>query len=127
MDDCSAPLPPKVIEGLRLFNAGEYFEAHEELESAWREETGEVRRLYQGILEAAVTYLHVLRGNYNGVIKVGGRGLRWLRLWPERCCGVNVGKLRADLQGVIAEAQRLGPERLAEFDRSLLKNVEWSE
>ncbi len=127
MDVCHGPLPPHAKEGLRLFNAGEYFEAHEALELAWREETGQVRRLYQGILETAVTYLHIQRGNYVGAVKVYDRSRKWLRTWPDVCCGVNVGKLRADLDQVIAEVQRLGPERIAEFDPSLLKPVLWDE
>ena len=127
MNDCQGKLPPHAKEGLRLFNAGEYFEAHEALELAWREETGQVRRLYQGILETAVTYLHIQRGNYVGAGKVYDRSRKWLRDWPDVCCGVNVGKLRADLDQVIAEVQRLGPERIAEFDQSLLKPVLWDE
>ena len=127
MEDCHGPLPPHAKEGLRLFNAGEYFEAHEALELAWREETGQVRRLYQGILETAVTYLRIQRGNYVGAVKVYDRSMKWLRMWPDICCGVNVGKLRADLDQVIAEVQRLGPERIAEFDQSLLKPVLWDE
>ena len=127
MNDCQGKLPPHAKEGLRLFNAGEYFEAHEALELAWREETGQVRRLYQGILETAVTYLRIQRGNYVGAVKVYDRSMKWLRMWPDICCGVNVGKLRADLDQVIAEVQRLGPERIAEFDQSLLKPVLWDE
>jgi len=127
MNDCQGKLPPHAKEGLRLFNAGEYFEAHEALELAWREETGQVRRLYQGILETAVTYLRIQRGNYVGAGKVYDRSRKWLRMWPDICCGVNVGKLRADLDQVIAEVQRLGPEHIAEFDQSLLKPVEWTE
>ena len=127
MNDCQGKLPPHAKEGLRLFNAGEYFEAHEALELAWREETGQVRRLYQGILETAVTYLRIQRGNYVGAGKVYDRSRKWLRDWPDVCCGVNVGKLRADLDQVIAEVQRLGPERIAEFDQSLLKPVLWDE
>ena len=127
MDDCHGQLPPHAKEGLRLFNAGEYFEAHEALELAWREETGQVRRLYQGILETAVTYLHIQRGNYLGAVKVYDRSMKWLRMWPDVCYGVNVGKLRADLDQVIAEVQRLGPEHIKEFDPSLLKPVLWDE
>jgi len=127
MNDCQGKLPPHAKEGLRLFNAGEYFEAHEALELAWREETGQVRRLYQGILKTAVTYLRIQRGNYVGAVKVYDRSMKWLRMWPDICCGVNVGKLRADLDQVIAEVQRLGPEHIAEFDQSLLKPVEWTE
>jgi len=28
--------PPRLREGIALFNAGEFFEAHEALEDAWR-------------------------------------------------------------------------------------------
>ena len=35
---CNAPIHPQAAEGLRLFNTGEYFEAHEALEVAWLEE-----------------------------------------------------------------------------------------
>jgi len=127
MDNCSTPLPPHALAGLRLFNAGEYFEAHEELETAWREEKGEIRRLYQGILQAAVMYLHMQRLNYEGAVKMYGRCMKLLGPWPEMCCGVNVAKLRADLDRVMEEVQRLGAEHIADFDPSLFTPVEWSE
>ena len=124
--DCSSPLHPNAILGLEYFNKGEYFEAHEELETAWRAETGEIRDLYQGILQAGVTYLHITRANYDGAIKVYRRSQRWLTKWPDVCRGVQVARLRADLDAAIAEVRRLGPGRLAEFDLTLLKPVSWS-
>jgi len=126
-DDCDQPLHPKAIEGLRLFNAGKYFEAHEELEAAWKEERGKVRELYQGILQAGVTYLHITRGNYAGAIKVYGRSMKWLRQFPETCCGVEVERLRNDLNAAIEEVRQLGEKRIAEFNRDLLKPVVWKE
>jgi uncharacterized protein len=127
MTDCNGTLHPRACEGLILFNEGKYFEAHEELESAWRDERGKVRELYQGILEAGVTYLHITRGNYAGAVKVYGRSMRWLRQWPETCRGVEVGQLRNDLDAAIEEIKRLGEERIAEFNRDLLKPVIWKE
>jgi uncharacterized protein len=127
VNECSGALHPQAQEGLRLFNEGKYFEAHEALETAWRAETGRVRELYQGILQVAVVYHHILRENYAGAIKVYGRCMKWLDAWPETCRGVDVEKLRADLGQVIAEVQRLGPERIAEFDRFRLKPVVWEE
>ena len=127
MDNCDGALPPHAQEGIRLFNAGEYFEAHEELELAWREETGPIRRLYQGILEGAVVYLHMRRGNYSGAIKVNGRCMKWLKLWPDECCGVNVAQLRADLSRAVEVWTQLGPDWVHEMDWSLLKPVEWKE
>jgi predicted metal-dependent hydrolase len=113
MTDCEEALHPRARRGILLFNQGKYFEAHEELEAAWKEEAGSIRRLYQGILEAAVTYLHITRGNYAGAVKVYGRSMRWLKDWPEICQGVDVGQLRADLGAAIAEVHRLGETGLA--------------
>jgi predicted metal-dependent hydrolase len=124
-NDCSAPLHPQAAEGLRLFNAGEYFEAHEALEIAWNEEKGKVRDLYRGILQIAVVYLHITRGNYNGAVKVYGRSQKWMKDWPARCRGIQVEELRRNAKVVIEEVLRLGPGRIGEFDRSLLKPVRW--
>jgi hypothetical protein len=123
-DPCRAELHPAAKEGLRLFNEGRYFEAHEALEEAWRAETESIREFYRGILQAAVVYLHITRNNYQGAVKVYERSRKWLRDWPDHCRGVNVKKLRQDLEQAIAEAQRLGPERLSSFDLSLLKRIE---
>lgn len=127
MDPCQTPLPSHAIEGLRLFNAGKYFEAHEELETAWNEERGAIRSLYQGILQAAVTYLHMQRLNYAGAVKVYGRCMKLLRPWPAVCCGVNVAKLRADVTRAANAWKRLGADNVAAMDWSLLKPVEWDE
>ena len=107
--DCSSPLHPNAILGLKHFNAGEYFEAHEELETAWKDESGEIRDLYKGILLAGVTYLHITRANYEGAVKVYGRSQKWITKWPDVCRGVQVGRLRKDLDSAIAEVRRLGP------------------
>lgn len=126
-NSCLSELHPKAKEGICLFNEGKYFEAHEALEAAWRAETGSIRELYQGILQAAVVYHHILRGNYAGAVKVFRRCIKHLKPWPESCRGVDVGCLRDDLSQVIAKVQRLGPENIAEFDPSLLKPVVWEE
>jgi len=111
---------------MQLFNAGEYWLAHEELEAAWKEENGAVGELYRAILQTAVVYLHVTRANYNGAIKVYGRVQKWIRPWPDVCRGIEIGQLRQDLEAVITEVRRLGPDRLTGFDRSLLKPVRWT-
>jgi len=126
-EHCNQPLHPKAIEGLRLFNESRYFEAHEELEAAWKDEKGKIRELYQGILEAGVTYLHITRGNVRGAIKVYGRSMKWLKQFPETCRGVEVERLRKDLTAAVEEVKRLGEERISEFNRELLKPVSWKE
>lgn len=118
---------PKAREGIRLFNRGRYFEAHEELEAAWRSETGRIRELYQGILEAGVTYLHLRRGNLAGAEKVYRRSMRWLTDWPEVCRGAQIGQLRRDLETALTEATRLGAGRLDQLHGDYFKPLIWSE
>ena len=127
IESCNGDLHPKAVEGIKLFNAGEFFEAHEELESAWRDETGEVRELYRGILQVAVAYLHITRGNYEGAVKVYGRSLKWTQGWSDVCRGINLKRLRDDAEAAIHELERLGKEQIGEFDRSLFKPIQWNE
>ena len=112
------------LKGIELFNRGEYFEAHEELELAWGKETGPVRELYRGILQVAVAYLQIERQNYKGALKMFLRLRQWLDPLPDECRGVNVAALRAHALAARAHLEALGPDRLAEFDRALLKPVE---
>jgi uncharacterized protein len=124
---CNGDLHPKAIEGMQLFNEGKFFEAHEELETAWKEETGKVRDLYRGILQISVTYLHITRGNYDGAVKVYGRSLKWLKDWPDVCRGIQVKKFRSAAELVMKELDGLGKENIGGFDTSLFKPIVWSE
>jgi predicted metal-dependent hydrolase len=124
--NCQGPPHPKAVEGMDSFNAGKYFEAHEALEAAWRDEFGPVRDLYRGILQVGVVYLHITRHNYPGAIKVYHRCQKWLKPWPETCRGISVGQLRQDLDAAILVLQELGPQHIAEFDKSLLMPIHYS-
>lgn len=127
MSDCSGPLHSQAREGLRLFNAGEYFEAHEAFEDAWNAEQGDAKNLYRGVLQTAVVYLHIRRGNYNGAVKVYERSKKWLKSLPDICKGIHVGRLRTDAEAVMQEVQRLGPDGIKEFDPAHLHPVKWDE
>ena len=119
--DCKGKPSTLALKGIELFNRQEFFEAHEELEHAWNEEPGPARELYRGILQVAVAYLQVTRQNYNGALKMFLRMRQWLDPLPDKCRGVDVAQLRADALAARAELERLGPERIAEFDRGLFK------
>ncbi|CAG0951108.1 hypothetical protein ANRL2_00092 [Anaerolineae bacterium] len=125
--ECMGTLHPQAIEGMKLFNEGKFFEAHEELETAWKHETGTVRELYRGILQIAVTYLHITRRNYDGAVKVYGRSLKWLKDWPDVCRGIQVKKFRDDAKLAMNELEGLGKENIGRFDISLFKPIQWSE
>jgi uncharacterized protein len=122
---CREPLSNPAQRGIELFNASEYFEAHEYLEAAWKEERGPGREFYRAILQVAVAYLQIERGNYPGAVKMFGRLQKWINPLPEQCRGVNVAKLREDARQAYQALAGLGKERISEFDRGLFKPVEY--
>lgn len=61
---------------VELFNEGQYWDAHEELEIIWRSVSNEEEALaLQGIIQGAAALLHRERNNAHGVRKVGGSAL----------------------------------------------------
>ena len=70
----------RYLENAReLFNAGEYWLAHEALETVWRSIIKEDEaRVFQGLIQAAAALLHRMRGNRHGVVAVGAAALEKL-------------------------------------------------
>lgn len=124
-DQCSKAPPAEVLKGLHEFNAQEYYECHETLEHAWMTESGPVRELYRAILQVGIAYYQIERGNYQGALKMFLRTLQWFGPLPDRCQGIDVAQLRADATAARAHLESLGPERIAEFDHSLLKPIHY--
>jgi hypothetical protein len=113
---CDEPLPERAREGIRMFNAGEYYAQHDLFEEEWVETDGPVRDLYRAILQG---------GNYRGALKMLQRSVQWLLILPDVCQGVDVRQLREDSFRVRAELERLGEANFDEFDMSLIKGVKW--
>lgn len=68
-----------LIRARDLFNAGEYWLAHEALETVWRfiisDGDEAAARVWQGLIQAAAALLHQQRGNRHGVTVVGQSAL----------------------------------------------------
>src|SRR2546425_13279603 len=65
-----------------LFNGGQYWLAHEALETVWRsilrDGNVDAARVWQGLIQAAAALLHRERGNRHGVAALGGSALEKL-------------------------------------------------
>ncbi|MEO1286554.1 MAG: DUF309 domain-containing protein [Chloroflexota bacterium] len=121
--DCEQALPDLAQQGIAKFNAGEYYKQHDLFEELWMATDAPVRDLYRAILQVGVAYFQIERGNYRGALKMLQRSVQWLVTLPDSCQGVDVAQLREDSFRVRAELERLGEERINDFDKSLLKDV----
>ena len=106
---CDEPPPPLLLTGIEQFNRGEFFEQHETLEDLWREETREVRRLYQGILQIGVAMYHITRRNHHGAVYMLTRGPAYLQPFAPACQTVDVADLLAQAARIRKEVERLRP------------------
>lgn len=118
---CRQPLHPAALKGIELFNHGDYFEAHEFLEEAWNDDPGPGRELYRGLLQIAVAYLQIERGNHAGATKLFLRMWNWLDPLPGRCRGVDVDEARDNARAVQQALAALAPDQIVSLDRSLLR------
>ena len=119
--DAAPPLA--LCQGVEQFNAGEYWECHETLETLWRAETRPVRDLYQGVLQVGVAFHHLRNGNTPGAVKMLRRSLPRLRDLPEVCQGVRVADLVTAARAIHDRVIELGQERIGEFDITKLPRI----
>ena len=124
---CQKPLHPDAVRGIEAYNQGEYFLAHEHLEDAWNQEGEPDRRLYQGILQAGILCMRARQGKYRAVFSMYTRMQVWLTPWPDRCRGLDIGQLKADIATLVAEVERLGPGRLDQLDERFFTRIKKSE
>ena len=123
---CAGPLPELARSGIALFNEGKYYECHDALEEAWRQDEGPGRELYQGLLQVGIAYYQIERGNYRGALKMLLRARQWLEPLPAVCRGVDVAGLRADADKVYAALAEMDAARLGDFDRTLFRPIVYS-
>jgi len=89
--------------GVEHIRAGRYFEAHEELEVAWRAAAEEERDFYQGLVHVAVAWYQAGRGNRVGTERQLEKGLRRLERYEPLHRGIDVASVRRSLR----DAQRI--------------------
>ena len=105
---CEANPPAGLLEGIRLFNDGEYYECHEAIEHEWHAETRPIRRLYQGILQIGVGLLHARRGNHTGALLLLADGIDKTAEFAPVCLGIETGRLAAESQAALDRLRELG-------------------
>lgn len=124
---CQDAPPPLLLEGIDLFNRGQFYDCHEVIEDAWVQEPAPIRIMYQGILQIGVACYHIQNENWRGAVKVLERGVPKLGRFSPACMGINIAKLLEDAEHIHHELVRLGPEWHGKFDVRLFPTIEFQE
>ena len=90
------------------------------------QESRRVRFLYQGILQVGVGFYHQQNGNWRGATGVLRNGIVRLKEFEPETSGIDVAQLVSESERCLAEFERLGRDRISEFDTSMLPKVEWA-
>lgn len=98
--------------GVRLFNSGHYWEAHEAWENEWKpDRKGPDAAFYKGLIQVAAGCLHYGRHNRRGAVNKWRGGAGYLRPYLPAHLGVRLDGLVESVDGFLeAMASREWPE-----------------
>lgn len=120
-----APYDPRYLAGVRLFNEGDYFLAHECWEDLWSQSQGPARRFYQGLIQAAVGLCHFHNGNLAGAVKLYHSARDYMAGCPTPFLGLDVPGFWQSMERCFAPLlSGSAPDRSLRPEEGLLPRIE---
>ncbi|WP_281184020.1 DUF309 domain-containing protein [Trichlorobacter lovleyi] len=113
----------QLLLGIRQFNAAQWYECHETLELLWIPATGDLRNLYQGIIQLAIALHHWRNGNFSGAVSLLDGGVGYLRKLPQTCLWIDVAGLIRQAESVKEQLVSLGRSGMAELDPGCIPKI----
>ncbi len=78
-----------IEKGVALFNAHQFWHAHEAWEELWLQSSGEEKVFLQGLIQLAAAYHHVQRGTFRGGVRLFDAALRKLERFEDGRDGID--------------------------------------
>lgn len=95
---------PRFLEGIELFNGGNYYKAHDPWESLWLERFGEEKDFIQGLILSTVAIHHYTRGNLRGARSRYRLAVDKLQKYPDVFWDVDLRNFLRRMKGVMHRA-----------------------
>jgi len=124
--EAAPALTTALRKGVLLFNHRLFFEVHEVLEAQWVQETGEVKRFLQGLIQIAVAFYHLGNHNLRGTLSLLQDGLEKTTAHQPAFLGVELRDFSADLEACRAELLQLGPEGFAQLQSEMIPQMRFT-
>jgi hypothetical protein len=109
-------------KGLVAYRQGDYFRAHEEWEELWASYATPERTFLQGLIQLAVSLVHLENGNLKGARNLLRKAREKLAPYHGVTWGLDVDALKCDLGELQETYHRL--QRPDEFDRSAIPRLQ---
>ncbi len=106
-----------------LFNHHLFFEVHEVLEPQWMKEQGEIKRFLQGLIQIAVAFYHLGRGNLAGTRSLLHEGLIKIAPHAPACLGLELRDFIAGLEKCQQVISGLSPETYKQFSPDVIPRM----
>jgi hypothetical protein len=87
-----------LAEGLQLYNAGEFFKAHEAWESVWMRSSEPEKTFLQGLIQVTAAFHHLQKNNRLGTVLLLQAALSRIERYPHGFGGISLSGLCRDIR-----------------------------
>jgi hypothetical protein len=120
----AADYDPRYLAGILLFNARDFFEAHDVWEELWADCRGPEQRFYQGLIQAAVGLFHYSGGNVRGAAKLYGSARAYMEPYRSPYLGLDSADFWARMERCFAAVLACpDPDRDLRPDPALIPTI----
>ena len=109
-------------EGLNHYRSKDYFEAHESWEDLWSDYYLEDRKFVQGLIQLAVSFVHLGNGNINGAKSLLNKCTEKFKLFSGIHRDIDVKQLLDQINNVKNAYEDLGDTK--DFDWSFVPKLD---
>ena len=109
-------------EGMKQYKAMDYFEAHEAWEDLWSDYYLEDKKFVQGLIQLAVSFVHIGNGNLNGAKSLLRKSKEKFQEFSGVHRGINVSVLLNQIEMVRLTYDSLNNS--SEFDWDVVPTLE---
>jgi len=112
-------------EGIKLFNTGKFWHAHEAWEEVWKHKWEPSRLFFQGLIHMTAAYHQLYNHKNRGVIKHSERSIGKLELFQPMFLRVDVTYLLNCIKITKDVCLTLGQDQMHQFDTALIPVIRY--
>jgi uncharacterized protein len=112
--------------GIKLFNAGNFWHAHEAWEDVWKRHDEDERLFFQGIIQLAAAYHHIVnRLSYRGAVNNLDKSKAKLDVFGARYLGIEIQPLLNCIHQTKDLLEKIGQRKFEEFEFPAMPRIQF--